>query len=87
MMGDAHSFVCAGGSAYGLLFASDGSAAVVLAEEDDAAKETKILMMLPWVTVYYMHRREEDFMQLVLTRALHAASMRMGFPFDDHIKS
>ena len=87
MMGDAHSFVCAGGSAYGLLFAADGSAAVLLAEEDDAAKETKILMMLPWVTVYYMHRREEDFMQLVLTRALHAASMRMRFPIDDYIKS
>ena len=69
------------------MFAADGSAAVLLAEEGDPAKETNILMMLPWVTVYYMHRNEEDFMQLVLTRALHSASMRMGFSFDDHIRS
>ena len=55
---------CSGGSAYGLLFAADGSAAVLLTDETYPAKETKILMMLPWVSVYYMHRREEDFMQL-----------------------
>ncbi len=70
-----------GGSAYGLLFAADGSAAVLLTDETCPAKETKILMMLPWVSVYYMHRREEEFMKYVLIRALHSAAIRMGFSF------
>ena len=74
------SFARAGGSAYGLLFAADGSAAVLLTDDSCRAKETKILMMLPWVSVYYMHRREEEFMKHVLIRALHSAAMRMGFP-------
>ena len=73
--------MCTGGSAYGLLFAADGSAAVLLTDEDYPAKETKILMMLPWVSVYYLHRREEEFMKYVLIRALHSAAMRMGFSF------
>jgi hypothetical protein len=75
-----------GGSAYGLLFAADGSAAVLLSEEDVPAKETKILMMFPWVSVYYFHRREEAFLKLVLMRALHSASMRMGFSINNHIE-
>ena len=70
-----------GGSAYGLLFAADGSAAVLLADEDYPAKETKLLMMLPWVSVYYMHSREEEFIRHVLIRALHSAAIRMGFSF------
>jgi hypothetical protein len=63
------------------LFAADGSAAVLLADEDYPAKETKHLMMLPWVSVYYMHRREEEFIGHVLIRALHSAAIRMGFSF------
>jgi len=62
------------------LFAADGAAAVLLTEEDQPAKETKILMMLPWVSVYYLHRREEHLLNLVLIRAMHSAAMRMGFP-------
>lgn len=33
------------------------------------------------LTVYYMHRREEEFMKYVLIRALHSAAIRMGFSF------
>ena len=54
---------------------------MLLTDESHPAKETKILMMLPWVTVYYMHRREEEFMKYVLIRALHSAAIRMGFSF------
>ena len=54
---------------------------MLLTDEDYPAKETKILMMLPWVSVYYLHRREEEFMKHVLMRALHSAAMRMGFSF------
>ena len=54
---------------------------MLLTDEGCPAKETRILMMLPWVSVYYMHRREEEFMKLVLIRALHSAAMRMGFSF------
>jgi hypothetical protein len=61
------------------LFAADGAAAILLAEEGGVAKETKILAMLPWVSVYYLHRREEDILKLALFRAMHSASMRMGF--------
>ena len=63
------------------MFAADGAAAILLAEEGGVAKETKILAMLPWVSVYYMHRREEEFMKFVLIRALHSAAIRMGFSF------
>jgi hypothetical protein len=54
---------------------------VLLTDENYPAKETKLLMMLPWVSVYYMHRREEAIMKHVLIRALHSAAMRMGFSF------
>ena len=54
---------------------------MLLADESCPAKEAKILMMLPWVSVYYMHRREEEFMKFVLIRALHSAAIRMGFSF------
>ena len=36
-------------------------------------------MMLPWVSVYYLHRKEEHLLAMVLIRAMHSASMRMGF--------
>ena len=52
---------------------------MLLTDESHPAKETKILMMLPWVSVYYLHRREEHLLNLVLIRAMHSASMRMGF--------
>ena len=61
------------------MFAADGSAAVLLTDESHPAKETRVLMMLPWVSVYYMHRREEEFMKYVLIRALHSAAIRLGF--------
>ena len=41
--------------------------------------ETKLLMMLPWVNVYYMHRQEEMQFPLFLYRAMSSASLRMGF--------
>jgi hypothetical protein len=66
------------------LFAADGAAAVLLAEEGGVAKETKTLAMLPWVSVYYLHRREEDILKLALFRAMHSASMRMGFDMPLH---
>ncbi len=54
---------------------------MLLTDESFPAKEAKHLMMLPWVSVYYMHRREEEFMKFVLIRALHSAAIRMGFSF------
>ncbi len=72
-------FAFSGGSSYSLLFAADGSAAILLADEGGPAKETKILTMLPWVSVYYLDRREENILRLVLIRAMHSAAMRMGF--------
>jgi hypothetical protein len=70
----------AGGSAYGVIFAADGASAIMLVDEDQPAKETKLLMMLPWVNVYYMHRQEESLFPLFLYRAMSSASLRMGFP-------
>jgi hypothetical protein len=69
-----------GGSAYGLIFAAEGASAIILADEDKPAMETKLLMMLPWVNVYYMHRQEEHFFALFLFRAMSSASLRMRFP-------
>jgi hypothetical protein len=68
------------------LFAADGAAAILLAEEGvkQGAKETKHLAMLPWVSVYYLHRKEEDILKLALFRAMHSASMRMGFDMPRH---
>lgn len=66
----------AGGSAYGLLFASDGSSAILLAQA--TAKETNVLVFLPWVSVYYLHREEESMFPMVFSRALHAAAARMN---------
>ena len=65
-----------GGSAYGLLFASDGSSAILLSEQ--TAKETNVLNFLPWVSVYYVHRTEENILSIVFARALHAAVARMN---------
>ena len=67
----------AGGSAYGLIFAGDGTSAILLAEH--TAKESNQLGHLPWVTVYYLHRKEEAMLAQVLLRALHAAAARMNF--------
>jgi hypothetical protein len=69
-----------GGSAYGLIFAADGASAVVLTDDGKPAMETKLLMMLPWTNVYYMHRQEESFFPLFLFRAMSSASLRMKFP-------
>jgi hypothetical protein len=65
----------AGGSAYGLIFAGDGTSAILLSER--AAKETNQLGHLPWVTVYYMHRKEEFMFDKIFLRALHSAVARM----------
>ncbi len=65
----------AGGSAYGLIFAGDGTSAILLSEEH--AKESAVLGHLPWVSVYYLHRDEEFIFQKVLLRALHAAASRL----------
>jgi hypothetical protein len=65
----------AGGSAYGLIFAGDGTSAILLSE--DSAKETNQLGHLPWVTVYYLHRKEEPIFAKVFLRALHAAAARL----------
>ncbi len=69
----------AGGASYGVIFAADGASAILLADDDQPAMETKLLMMLPWVNVYYMHRQEEMQFPLFLYRAMSSASLRMGF--------
>ena len=76
------SLICclAGGSAYGVIFAADGASAIMLVDDEQPAKETKLLMMLPWVNVYYMHRQEENIFSLFLFRAMSSASVRMRFP-------
>ena len=66
----------AGGSAYGLIFAGDGTSAILLSET--AAKETNQLGHLPWVSVYYMHRQEEFMFDKIFLRALHSAVARMN---------
>jgi hypothetical protein len=58
-----------------LIFAGDGTSAILLSE--DAAKETNQLGHLPWVTVYYLHRKEEHLFAQVFLRALHAAAARL----------
>jgi hypothetical protein len=68
--------LAAGGSAYGLIFAGDGTSAILLSEE--YAKESLILGHLPWVSVYYLHRTEEVMFPQVLLRALHAAASRLN---------
>jgi hypothetical protein len=65
-----------GGSAYGLLFAADGSSAILLSET--TAKETNVLTFLPWASVYYLSREEEIIFPIVFSRALHAAAARMN---------
>lgn len=67
--------LAAGGSAYGLIFAGDGTSAILLSEE--YSKESLILGHLPWVSVYYLHRSEEAMFPQVLLRALHAAASRL----------
>lgn len=57
----------AGGSAYGLIFAADGSSAILLAQ--DSAKETNVLNFIPWATVYYLHSLEESLSPVVFERA------------------
>jgi len=71
-----HQHFVAGGSAYGLLFAADGSSAILLVQA--TAKETNVLSFLPWVSVYYLHRDEESMFPMVFSRALHAAAARMN---------
>jgi hypothetical protein len=66
----------AGGSAYGLMFAADGSSVILLAQ--GWAKETNVLNFVPWVTVYYLHELEESLFPVVFQRALHAAAARMS---------
>jgi hypothetical protein len=75
-----HTWCVSGGSAYGVIFAADGASAIMLVDDDQPAKETKLLMMLPWVNVYYMHRQEENLFSFFLFRAMSSASLRMGFP-------
>ncbi len=67
----------AGGSAYGLIFAGDGTSAILLSE--DSAKETNQLFLFAvvFVTVYYLHRKEEPIFAQVFLRALHAAAARL----------
>jgi hypothetical protein len=48
----------------------------MLVGDDEAAKDTKLLMMLPWVNVYCMHRHEENIFSLFLFRAMPSASLR-----------
>ena len=48
----------------------------MLVGDDEAAKDTKLLMMLPWVHVYFMHRHEENIFSLFLFRAMPSASLR-----------
>jgi hypothetical protein len=79
----ARAHLLSGGSSYGLLFAAEGSSAIVLVDEGESARETNILMFMPFVSVYYMHRQEEEHFSRVLYRAMGAAAARMAFAMPD----
>jgi hypothetical protein len=68
-----------GGSSYGLLFAAEGSSAIVLVDNGEPARELNVLTFLPFVNVYFAHRREQALLPHMLFRAMGAAASRMSF--------
>ena len=51
----------------------------MLVDDGESARETNILMYMPFVSAYYMHRQEEAQFARILYRAMGAAAARMSF--------